>query len=76
LLIEEKQRGKGLVLSGGGDMFFDGQTGQKGGNFPFAHVVRVALLMEENETPNPVDIGLLGAQAVMFHPQMPANAIQ
>jgi len=41
-----------------------------------AHFVRVAFAMKENVTANPIDVRLLGADGVMFHPQMPANAIE
>jgi hypothetical protein len=30
----------------------------------------------EDVTPDPVDVGLLGADGVMLHPQMPADAVE
>ena len=65
-----------LILSGGGDMSFDGQARQEGGDFLFAHLVGMPLALEEDEAANPIDVRSLGAQAVMLHPQMPPDAIE
>jgi hypothetical protein len=42
----------------------------------FTHFLRMAFAMEKNVTPDPVEIGLLGADAVVFDPQVPADAVE
>lgn len=39
--IEKQQRAERLILGGGGDVFFDGQMGEKDFNLSTAHVFRV-----------------------------------
>jgi hypothetical protein len=34
------------------------------------------LLMKEDETANPIEVNLLGADAVMLYAEVPADAIQ
>src|SRR2546423_807837 len=76
LLVEKKQRGEGLVLSGGRNLFFDGQKAKEGCNLLLAHFVGVPFVMEENEAADPIDVGLLGPQAVMLHAQVPVDALE
>ena len=57
-------------------MVFDCQVRQKKGDFFFAHLIGVALVMKENETANPIDVSLFGPNAVVFDPQMPADAVE
>lgn len=76
LLIKEKQGAQGLVLSGGGDGSVDGQMIEEGANVLFAHFVRVAFAVEEDVAPDPIDVGLLGPNAVMLDPQMPADPVE
>lgn len=76
LLVEEKQRGEGLVLGGSRDLLFDGEMGKEGGNFLFPHFVGMALMVEQDETPDPIDVSLFGAQAVVLDPKMPADPLQ
>jgi hypothetical protein len=49
---------------------------EKSGDFFLAHFVWVAFVMKENVTANPIDVSFLGADGVMFHAQMPADAIE
>ena len=76
MLIEEKQRAERLILGRSGDILFDREMREEGADVLLAHFVRVAFAMKENVTANPIDVRLLGADGVMFHPQMPANAIE
>jgi hypothetical protein len=46
------------------------------GDFFLAHFVWVAFAMKENVTANPIDVRLLCADRVMFHPQMPPDPIE
>jgi hypothetical protein len=34
----------------------------------FGHLARMSLVVEQNEPPNPIDIGLFGPNAKMFTP--------
>jgi len=43
--VEEEKGAEGLGLGGGGDLFLDGQMGQKGGNFGRAHGFGVTLVV-------------------------------
>jgi hypothetical protein len=36
----------------------------------------VSLLVEKDVAPDPIDISLLGADAVMFDPQVPTDAVE
>lgn len=75
-LIEKKQRREGLVLSGSCDVFFYGQVGQEGGDLAFTHFSRVPFLVEEDEAPDPIEVGLFGAQTGVLDAQLPADAIE
>ena len=76
LLIEEEQCAERLVLRRSGDISIYCEMSEEFGDFLLAHFVWVAFAMKENVTANPIDVRLLGADGVMFHPQMPANAIE
>jgi hypothetical protein len=45
----------------------DRQVGQERLDLLRAEVARMALAMEQGETPYSIDIGLLGADAIVFH---------
>lgn len=76
MLVKKKKCTKGLVLSGGCHVEVKIEVAQKGGDLFFAHLLRVTLIVEENEAADPVDIGLFGANAVAFHAQVPTDTIQ
>ncbi len=65
-----------LVLGGSGDVSLDREIGEELRDFFFTHGVGVAFLVEKDVAANPIEVGLLGADAVMFHPQVPARAIE
>ena len=66
-VVEEQQGVQSLVLGGRRDVVVDREMGQKGRNLDFTHGLRMAMVMELNEAPYPVDIGLLGTDAVVTH---------
>jgi hypothetical protein len=76
LLVKKQQCAESLILSGRSDGLFDGEMSEKVGDFFLAHLVRVTFSMKENVAANPIDVCLLGANGVMFHPQMPAYPIK
>lgn len=75
LLVKKKQSAEGLVLSGGCYVAIDGKMTQEGGDLVFAHLLWMALVVEEDETANPIDIGLLGADAIALKAEVPADAV-
>ena len=76
LLVKKQQRAESLILSGCSDALFDREMSEKSGDFFLPHFVWMAFLMKENVTANPIDVSLFGADGVMFHAQMPADAIE
>ena len=76
LLVQEQQGSQGLVLCRGRDLGLGGERRKKGPNFELAHGLWMALAVEDNEPPNPADIGFLGAHAVVERPQPYPNAIE
>jgi hypothetical protein len=63
-------------LSGGGDIAINREMGEESGNLILTHIIGMTFVVEEDEPADPVDVGLLGAKAVMLHPQMPPDAIE
>ena len=49
---------------------------QESGDLFFTHLLRVTLIVEEDETANPIDVSLFSADAVAFDAQVPADAIE
>ena len=76
VLVHEQQRALGLVLRGRCYMLLDRQMRKECLDLRRGHRVRVPLAMEKDEAFNPVDVGLFGAQAVMFEANAIANAIE
>ena len=65
LLVQEQQRRQGLSVRGHRHMPLGRQPGKKGLDLGLAHLARVAQAMEAHEGTHPVNVGLLGAQAVV-----------
>src|SRR4051794_37246066 len=68
LLVKEKQRTEGLILSRGGDVQVRSEVAEEGSDFGLAHFFRVPLLVEKDVSPDPIEIRLLCAKAVMLDP--------
>ena len=75
-LVQEQDGAQGLVLGGGGDIAFHSQVGQELLDFPLAHLLGVSLAVEQDVALDPVHIGLLGANAVVFQPDFFANLVE
>ena len=73
--VQEQQRAARLVLRGRSDMARDREIGQKSLDFRRAHRRRMALAVKMDVASNPVDIRLLGPDAVMLQPDPLANLI-
>lgn len=66
LAVEEEDGAEGLVLGGGGDAPFDGEVGEEGFDLRRAHFAGVAFVVEEDEPFDPGDVGLFGADGIVF----------
>jgi hypothetical protein len=66
LLVKKQECGQGLVSGRSGDVFVDCKMGKEPGDLFLAHFVRVPLTVKKDIAANPIDIGLLGSDAVMF----------
>jgi len=62
--VEEENGAEGLVLGGGGDVFFDGEVGDEFLDSFGAHVFGVFFVVEEDVACDPIFVGLLGADGV------------
>jgi hypothetical protein len=58
------------------DVLFDRQMSEEGFDFALAHLERMPLAMEHDETLDPLEISVLGADAVVQHPNHQSNAIE
>jgi hypothetical protein len=65
LAVEEQQRGLGLVLGRCRHVAHDREVGEKGLDLDRPHLARVALAKMSDKSFNPVQICLLGTQAVV-----------
>jgi hypothetical protein len=63
LAVEKEQGAEGLVLRRGAGVALHREGGEEVGHLLFAHLPRVALVVEEDVAPDPVAVRLLGAAA-------------
>jgi len=64
LLVEKQQGSQRLILGRRADVSF-GETRKKGANLGLGQGFGMALAVEDDEAPNPSDVGLLGARAIV-----------
>jgi len=76
LLIKKQQRAHRLILGGSRNILLCGEMSQECGDLLPAHVTRVALAVEKNEAPNPVEMSLLGTQTITARPHKSAELIE
>ncbi len=57
-------------------MFFDGEMSQKRFDFRTAHLHRMPLVVEQDETLDPVDVGLSGTMGIVLGLDGVANLIE
>src|SRR5262249_31706052 len=60
-----QNRSQGLAVSRWRDLSLVSEEGEEGLDFPRTHLPRMPEAVESNEEPHPIDVGLLGAQAVV-----------
>jgi hypothetical protein len=63
--VEEEESGEGLILGRGRDLSSNRQIRKKRVDLGFPHLDGMALAVEQDETPDPSDVGLLGPEAVV-----------
>lgn len=76
LLVEEQQGSQCLPLSGGADIAIARQMGQECLDLGLSHLVRVSLVMKQDEALDPAEIGRFGAQTVVLDADASANTIK
>jgi hypothetical protein len=76
LSIEEKQRAQSLVLRGRRELIANGERRQERGDLDGAHLGWVTLAVKEDVAPDPVNVGLLGAAAVVPGADAVADAVE
>ena len=74
--VEKEECTQRLVLGAGTHSPADGEIREEGHDLDGTHLFRVALVVKENETPHPADVGLLGAEAVVAPARSDTNAVQ
>ena len=74
--VQEHDGVQRLVLSRGGHLALHGQMGQKRLHLGRPHLRRMPLPVEQDEPSDPIDVGLLGADAVVQPPDDAADLIE
>jgi hypothetical protein len=75
-LLARKRSFYVLILGGSRNILLCGQMSEEFDDLLLAHVTRVALTVEKNEAPNPIQISLLGTQTIASRPHESAELIE
>ena len=75
-LVEKHEGIQGLVLRRGADVVLHRKVAQERPDLVGSHLFRVADSVVKDESPDPVDVRLLGARAVMERPNRLPHPIQ
>ena len=73
---QKQQRRLGLILGRRGHLAFNGEVSQKRLDLGCAHVLRVALVVEQDEATRPVDISAFGANGIVTDPDFTAKPVE
>ena len=73
MLVKKDDSTQGLILSAGRDVAFTGEMGQESVDLCRSHIFGVAHAVEPNESRDPVDIGVFGADGVVAQPDLAAT---
>ena len=76
LLVEKQNRAQGLILRRRRHVAGHGKMREERLNLDLAHFARVPLAVEDDEAANPVGVSLLGADAVVAHPDRVTHPIE
>lgn len=69
IAVEEQQCTERLILRGSGDVRLDRQVREEPPNLVGSHLGGMALLVKEDEAPDPVALGFFGAETEVPHPR-------
>jgi len=67
---------RGLVLRRGRHFAFHRQARQKCRDFRLAHLSRMPPVVKSDKAPDPLQVGILGAQSVVLHAHRLAHAVE
>ncbi len=76
IAVEEEESTERLVLRGSSNVSLRRQVGQEGADITSVEFARMSAAMEENETPNPTDVGFLCAPTVMASSRACADLVK
>jgi len=74
--VEEEKRAQGLRLGGSGHPPARGEIRDEGVDLGFAHFVGMPFTVENDEPPNPADVGLFGTDAVVARAERGTHAVE
>ena len=73
--VEERDRVQGLILGRRGHIAVDRQMAQERHDLPLPHLPRMSSARKPNEAANPLDVRLLGPNAVVAKPHHPPGLV-
>ena len=73
--VKEEYCAEGLILGRGGDPFIDCKMREKRTNLSFAHIIRVAFIVKEDESLDPMPVSLLSSQAIVLQANDVSNLV-
>lgn len=76
LSIQKQQRRLRLILRRSCHIALHGKMAQKTLHFIRAHVLRMTFVMEQQKPPRPVEVSLLGADAIVAHTNFCAHSVE
>ena len=74
--VEEEERAEGLGLGGGGHPPARGEMRDEGVDLGFAHFVGMPFAVEDDEPPDPADVGLFGPEAVVARAERGTHTVE
>ena len=74
--IEKKQRAEILILCGKCNVSIHGDVAQKCLDFSLAHITGVSFVVEQDKAPDPIDISMFSANAVMLGSDSSSNTVE
>ena len=75
-LVEERERIESLILSGWCDVLVDRQVREETRHVGLSHLRRMALIVEQYEPSNPVDVSVLCTDAVVSDPNGLSDSVE
>jgi hypothetical protein len=76
IAIEKQQSAEGLGLSGSSNIVFGSQAGDEDTNLVVSYFQRVTFIVEDDESFDPIDVGVFGSKAEVFKAADLADLVQ